>query len=60
MCGDEGIICKDLQPTYAGVAYEKLRLNRFDGHPSVLANEIAAKEIVKTFQQSWLSEDSKE
>jgi hypothetical protein len=55
-CADEQITCIDLRPALGQVAdRRKLWVNRLDHHPSAMANEIAAVEILKAFEGEWLS-----
>ncbi|MGI9304575.1 MAG: SGNH/GDSL hydrolase family protein [Gammaproteobacteria bacterium] len=54
VCEQRGIPCVDLRATFADVhPASQLRVNRFDGHPGVLANSLAAGEIMKTFAPIW-------
>lgn len=48
-CHKYDIKCIDLRPAFAKEKPIDLWVNRFDGHPSVLANRIAADEILQTF-----------
>lgn len=54
ICAERGISCVDLRAAFADVhPASKLRVNRFDGHPGVLANSLAAKEVMKKFSPIW-------
>jgi len=54
-CADQQITCLDLRPAFQRIPdRRKLWVNRLDHHPSALANEIAALEILKTFKAEWV------
>ena len=59
-CNQKSITCLDLYPAFYPYLNaeddQKLWVNRFDGHPSPLANHIAAKNIINTFEKIWLSD----
>ncbi len=48
-CHKNDIKCIDMRPEFAKENPKKLRVNRFDGHPSALANKIVADTILQTF-----------
>ena len=53
-CAAEGVPCVDLLPRFAAVS-DRLTLwaSPLDAHPSILANQIAADEILATFAPHW-------
>ena len=53
-CAAEGVTCVDLLPRFAAVS-DRLTLwaSPLDAHPSILANQIAADEILATFAPHW-------
>lgn len=54
LCADEGVACLDLRPDLAEVADRRtLWVNRFDHHPSALANRIASVRIRERFGPAW-------
>ena len=57
ICTQEGITCIDLRSTLAPFSfdYKKLWVNRLDAHPGPLVNRLAAKRLMGTFEQVWLS-----
>lgn len=53
-CAEQQIKCLDLRPAFRQIPdRRKLWVNRLDHHPSALANEIAAIEILKAFNPEW-------
>ncbi len=48
-CQKNDIQCIDLRPEFAVENPKELWVNRFDQHPSVLANKIAAEKILQVF-----------
>jgi hypothetical protein len=55
-CGENGLTCLDLRRDFAAVRMrQSLWANRFDTHPSALANSIAATRIIQTFEPQWLA-----
>jgi GDSL-like Lipase/Acylhydrolase family len=55
-CADQQITCLDLRPAFRQIPdRRKLWVNRLDHHPSALANEIAAVEILKAFNAEWVA-----
>ena len=52
-CHKYDIKCIDLRPAYAKENPKELWVNIFDGHPSMLANKIAADVIMQTFINDW-------
>lgn len=56
-CAEQKLPCVDLRPAFAQIPdRRKLWVNRLDHHPSALANQIAALEILKTFEPEFLRE----
>ncbi|MFQ5583147.1 MAG: hypothetical protein ACE5GL_01775 [Calditrichia bacterium] len=53
MCAKENVSYLDLQSIFASYNYKDLRVNRFDNHPNILANRIAAGAIMKKFMDLW-------
>ena len=54
LCSERGLDCLDLRSVYAGhTPTQALWVNRFDTHPSPLANELAADAIVARFGEKW-------
>jgi len=50
-CDTWQIPCVDLRPVFATVTpADKLKVNRFDGHPSVLANALASQAVYDSFK----------
>jgi len=59
VCLEEGVKYLDLRPVFAR-SVEKasaLWVNRFDSHPGVLANRLAAEHLLDTFGQVWRAND---
>lgn len=59
-CAQAGIPCIDLRGVYAPYMsdpkmYRKLWVNQFDSHTGVLANRLAAEQILEKFGNEWLS-----
>ena len=52
-CHKNDIKCIDLRPAFAKENPTELWVNRFDPHPSVFANKIAAESILETFGGQW-------
>ena len=52
-CHKNNIQCIDMRPEYAKANLKELWVNKFDQHPSVLANKIAADKILQTFINEW-------
>lgn len=54
VCRSQNITCVDLRNDFAQVKhYRDLWANRFDHHPSPLANQIAAVKIFDAFSRQW-------
>ncbi|HQU15016.1 MAG: hypothetical protein B7Z66_13880 [Chromatiales bacterium 21-64-14] len=53
LCRARGIPCVDLRPVYAGRPPAELHVDRFDGHPSALANRLAERAVYAAFAPDW-------
>lgn len=54
-CTDQQITCVDLRQAFRQIPdRRRLWVNRLDHHPSAMANEIAAIEILKAFNSEWV------
>jgi len=55
VCRQEGIGCLDLRAAFAAHAdYKRLWATPLDGHPSALANRLAAEQLMAAFGPAWL------
>ncbi len=52
-CYKNDIKCIDMRPEFAKENPKELWVNKFDGHPSALANKIVADIILQTFINEW-------
>ena len=53
-CSERQIPCVDMRPVFGTVReIDKLRVNRFDGHPGPLANALASQAVYDTFKPLW-------
>ena len=54
LCTEEGLRCVDTRPLFK-VYHGDVRLwaNRFDPHPSALANKLVAERLIETFDDVW-------
>lgn len=54
-CSSENVFCLDLRPIFStNRAGNQLVVNRYDGHPSGRANELAAEAILRAFGPTWV------
>jgi len=54
ICAAEHIRCLDLLPLFSTFADARVAwVSAFDAHPNAMANQLAADEILKTFQSAW-------
>jgi hypothetical protein len=56
-CSEHGVVCLDLRTVFAPVSpTSNLWVNRYDKHPSAIANKLASDAILKKFGPIWLAE----
>jgi hypothetical protein len=56
-CSENEIVCLDLRPVFAPVTpTSDLWVNRYDKHPSAVANRLASDAIRERFGPIWLEE----
>jgi hypothetical protein len=60
-CSEHGIVCLDLRPVFAPVTpTSDLWVNRYDKHPSAIANRLASDAIRERFGPLWLEESERQ
>jgi hypothetical protein len=57
-CKEGGAFCLDLRSAFAPYSGKgrQLMVNKFDGHPNVFANRIAADELIRAYSPIWLDQ----
>lgn len=53
LCAKENVSYLDLRSVFTSYNYKDLCVNRFDHHPNILANRIAAEAIMRKFKDLW-------